>query len=161
MKHFVIAIREVAEPDEGRPNPIREFIHDVAKDKTLDVVKFSESKEGGTSLIATVTPEIAAEWILRNVNGIAMRPATVASLVETMKAGKWELKDGHDVTFDTFGDLIGGQHRVQAVIDSGCTVQMRVTIGMPVKTLHAAKPRPEWAARDWNPPADKEPSATE
>lgn len=158
--HYTIALRDLTEQDEESTKRAREVVAAVAKNKGFDVVKHGQGAEGGAvTLVAQVTPEAAAEWVKRSVNGAPLRPETVTALAEQMKAGKWEERsDEHDVTFDTFGDLVGGQHRVHAVIESGCTVPMRITIGMPVKTFHLAKPRPATAARDYQPPTEGVPS---
>jgi hypothetical protein len=76
--------------------------------------------------IVGVTPEIAAAWLRQNIaHNRTLRAAEVARLAGEMKAGRWVLTPT-GIVFDTNGKLIDGQHRLSAVVLSGCTVQMIV-----------------------------------
>lgn len=77
--------------------------------------------------VMQITPEIAKEMLEHNRNR-RVRDKHVANLAKMMERGKWVLSpDG--ISFDKAGNLINGQHRLMAVIKSGCTVMMVVTTG--------------------------------
>jgi hypothetical protein len=78
--------------------------------------------------IVMVTPEIARRWLERNKSNRNIRTDKVAQYARDMKAGNWELTG--TIEFDTDSNLIQGQHRCTAVIESGCTVAMWVLRGV-------------------------------
>lgn len=82
--------------------------------------------------IETVTmvidPQVAQEMLETNENNRNVRKGNVNSLVAAMKRGSFRLSP-QGISFDRDGKLIDGQHRLLAVVQSGCTVQMRVTMG--------------------------------
>lgn len=57
---------------------------------------------------------------------------TVQSYASDMKNGGWTLTH-QGIAFDTDGNLQDGQHRLWAIIFSGCTIQINVTRGVPVE----------------------------
>lgn len=75
-----------------------------------------------TSQIETITPAIAAEYLKNNETNRPLSQATVKSYSETMKRGEW-LLNGESIDFDWNGNLLNGQHRLQAVVNSGITIQ--------------------------------------
>ncbi len=78
-----------------------------------------------------VTPEIAYEWLTKNYHqNRPIKPSHVAYLADEMRAGRW-LSDHPDaILFDEDGEMIEGQHRITAVVESECTVMMRVETGV-------------------------------
>lgn len=54
---------------------------------------------------------------------------TVAKYVATMESGHWAL-NGHAIVIDENGHLLDGQHRLQAVIESGVTIRSIVVQGI-------------------------------
>jgi hypothetical protein len=78
------------------------------------------------SSVVTVTPEIAARWLERNHK--ENRPISwkrVQAFANDMTTGNWKLTH-QAVAFDGAGNLTDGQHRLQAVVTSGKSVQMFV-----------------------------------
>lgn len=80
------------------------------------------------SSIVMVTPEMATRWLERNKANRPLRLHKVDQYARDMQGGKWELTG--TIEFDTNGDLIQGQHRLSAVVKSGCTVGMFVLRGI-------------------------------
>jgi hypothetical protein len=68
--------------------------------------------------VVLVTPELAAKWLETMVINRALSTATVRRYVELMQAGEWKL-DASPMRFNTKGELMDGQHRLWAVIESG------------------------------------------
>lgn len=74
-----------------------------------------------------ITPEIAKEYLKKNINGNRpVREKVVDFYAKQMLAGEW-VNNGQAITFDVNGNMVDGQHRLLAVIKSGCNVEMSVT----------------------------------
>jgi hypothetical protein len=82
--------------------------------------------------IIRVTPEQAKEWI-ENANFNNPRKiinwTNVIRFAEIMRSGKWTTTH-QGIAFDTFGNLVDGQHRLLAIIKSGFAVYLMVTTGV-------------------------------
>lgn len=80
--------------------------------------------------VETVTPEIAAKYLKRNVDNYRkISKNKVRLYAEEMKAGKWQL-NGEGIMFDETGRLKNGQHRLAAVLMAGVPVEMTVVRGV-------------------------------
>lgn len=77
-----------------------------------------------------VTPE-EAMFILEECNSDnrPVRKTKVRAYAKDMLAGTWAL-NGEAIIFDKNGDLADGQHRLQAVVESGVTIDTFVTYGV-------------------------------
>lgn len=77
-----------------------------------------------------VSPEKAAEYMKRNhPRNRPLTKSRVLGFAEEMKAGRWR-KTHQGVAFDRAGQLIDGQHRLQAVVESGVSVWLMVVRGI-------------------------------
>lgn len=85
-----------------------------------------------TSQIETITPAIAAEYLKNNQTNRALSMATVKSYSETMKRGEW-LLNGESIDFDWNNNLLNGQHRLQAIVKSGQSIQTFVVRNLDPK----------------------------
>jgi hypothetical protein len=86
------------------------------------------------SSVERITPEIATRLIedskdIRNRN---VSDGHVKWLAEQMKTGKWVL-NGEAIILDDEGQIVDGQHRLWAVIESGTTIESLVTRGVDRK----------------------------
>lgn len=79
--------------------------------------------------IVEVSPAIAEDWLSRNPNNRNLRRAVVESYARDMEAGRWAM-NGETVKFSADGQLYDGQHRLNAVVQSGQTVPMVVVRGL-------------------------------
>lgn len=81
-----------------------------------------------------VTPKLASEWAKKIApeKQRKLDPRTVSEYATAMRNGYWALTH-QGIAFDATGNLCDGQHRIMAVIESGATVTMQVTEGMPEK----------------------------
>ena len=68
--------------------------------------------------IVLLTPEIALNWLKRNSHNRSFSRDSARLLAAEMDHGYWR-ENGEAVIFDTNGILIDGQHRLQAVLNSG------------------------------------------
>lgn len=82
------------------------------------------------SVPETITPKKAAEWMTHNEGNRPMRKNHVTKLSEAIKRDEWKL-NGESIKFNCNGRLIDGQHRLQAIILSGRSIQSYVVRGLP------------------------------
>jgi hypothetical protein len=68
-----------------------------------------------------LTPALAASLLERNCSNRPMRRTHARRLAEAIERGEWML-NGESVKVSTSGQLLDGQHRCQAVVDSGVTI---------------------------------------
>jgi hypothetical protein len=79
--------------------------------------------------IMTVTPEMAQEWLKKNIpNNRSLGPAKGYTI--DMKGGKWKLTH-QAIAFSESGFLIDGQNRLTAIAKAGLAVQMAVAFDCP------------------------------
>lgn len=67
--------------------------------------------------IVTVTPEMALDMLSKNSSNRTLRTSRVQLYAQQMKEGKWHLT-GQTITFAKDGQLLDGQHRLWAVVES-------------------------------------------
>ena len=79
--------------------------------------------------IVTVTPSQASRWIEKNTNNRPLNERRVANLAAAIERGEWEL-NGDAIRFSESGVLLDGQHRLAAILNSGCSVQTMVVTGL-------------------------------
>ena len=71
-----------------------------------------------TAEIIRITPELARVWLGRNTDNRKLRKHRANVLAQEMSDGNWAA-NGESISFDTAGALVDGQHRLQAIINSG------------------------------------------
>lgn len=79
--------------------------------------------------VLLITPDLAKEWLDRNVHNRPVRKSKVVNYARDMQAGNWAL-NGEAVKFAVDGVLLDGQHRLLAIIASDVPVQMLVVTGL-------------------------------
>lgn len=86
--------------------------------------KFSERRE-------LITPKIAEKYLaLLPPNQRHLRKKDVERYAAAMKAGNWKFA-GDPIRFNTHDELMDGQHRLRAVVLSGCTIEFVVLRNVP------------------------------
>ncbi len=81
-----------------------------------------------------ITPEIAEEYLSHNTHNRALTPSKVDRHVRTIQRNEW-MTTHQGVALDWNGNLLDGQHRLRAIVESGRTVTMYVTTGMDPATF--------------------------
>jgi hypothetical protein len=76
-----------------------------------------------------VTPDLATRWLEGNVHNRPLRQSTVERYARDMADGKWRLTH-QGIAFDDSEQLIDGQHRLWAVVESKSTIEFLVTRGL-------------------------------
>lgn len=79
---------------------------------------------------------LAERWLSANMSNRSIRPQHVDVLARDMEAGHWQMT-GEAIKLDTAGNLIDGQHRLSAVLASGCAIQMLVAFGLAPESQQA------------------------
>ncbi len=82
----------------------------------------------------TVTPEVASKLLQHNETNRTIRPTWVNKYAKDMQEGRW-VRNGETITLIERSDgtkrLLNGQHRLQAVTQSGCTIDFDFYIADP------------------------------
>lgn len=79
-----------------------------------------------------ITPAIAHYWLVnfsKNFRNRRITKGTVEKYKRSMLAGRWDVQ-GSSISFNTSGDLMDGQHRLQAVVESQVSIQTFVVFGL-------------------------------
>ncbi len=84
--------------------------------------------------VVMVTPAMAVEWLKRNRKNRPINKAHVRRLVRDMAAGRW-VPTPQPITFDVDRDLIDGQHRLTAIVESGVACQTTICEGAARESL--------------------------
>lgn len=78
--------------------------------------------------IVNVTPALAAQWLIGHNRHL--RPSVWQRYARDMAAGNWQM-NGETIKRTTQGETIDGQHRLKAIVETGCTVPMVVVADLP------------------------------
>lgn len=89
----------------------------------------SAHSKPGTTITVDVTPARATELLRFNNNNRSVSETHVTKLKRDMLSGRWAF-NGETIIISDTGEINDGQHRLQAVIESGMTVQMLFTLGI-------------------------------
>ena len=79
--------------------------------------------------VETITAQQAETYLKFNVNNRPLRMRLVEQYAKEMLAGNWKLTH-QGVAFNSKGELLDGQHRLLAIVQSGVPVQMLVSRGV-------------------------------
>jgi hypothetical protein len=102
--------------------------------KKLDTSKPSprSSQSKLSTEVVVVTPTIAKAWLDMNTRNRKPSSVIVGAYARDMKAGRWMLT-ADPIRFDTKGNLIDGQHRLLACIQSESHFPSLVAYGLPAE----------------------------
>lgn len=92
--------------------------------KLLQAIASGESRRRDVK----VTPEMALELLCGNIANRSLRPSHIAYLSTMMKDGKWQKGHPAAILIATDGEILDGQHRLYAVLDSERTVWMNICV---------------------------------
>lgn len=108
--------------------------------KNNDAIQSSIKNAANNGLsfeLVTITPPIAREWLDSTDHSIQRRLnwPHVMYLAKEMKAGNWDL-NGQPIQVDKAGNVVNGQHRLNACIESQCAFTSLVVFGVETKAIH-------------------------
>lgn len=87
-----------------------------------------EAKEPSTQLVL-ITPGMARKWLENSAPNRKISRRHVAALKRDIIAGKWAL-NGDSIKFGPDGQLIDGQHRLEAISQAGVPVESVIVYGL-------------------------------
>lgn len=96
-----------------------------------------------TSQTVLITPDLAAQWLIKNTNNRPLTMSRVQSYVRDIQTGQWKYTH-QGIAFYVDGTLADGQHRLKAISMSNIAVPMLVTHNLPKEVstvLDQNKPR--------------------
>jgi hypothetical protein len=77
-----------------------------------------------------ISPQVANYLLTYNTNNRKPRESIVARYAKEMKEGRWKEDTGELVKISKSGVLLDGQHRLLAVVKSGCSIAFHVSFEM-------------------------------
>lgn len=80
--------------------------------------------------IVTVTPAMAETWLRNNLSNRPVSKQAVAMFARDMEENRWRGLNGEPLIFTGNGFLLDGQHRLHAIVLSGCSVRILVVRGV-------------------------------
>jgi len=86
--------------------------------------------------VEAIDPSLAALLLTGNVRNRKISKGHVDALVRDMLTGGWRLTH-QGIALDRVGRLLDGQHRLSAIVKSGCTIQMSVTYNADPEAFRA------------------------
>ena len=84
---------------------------------------------GLTVEVEIITPDMADTYLQNNAHHRKVKQKKVDQYVKDLQEGDWHL-NGKTITFDKNGRLLGGQHRLNAVVQSGKSLTTLVVRGL-------------------------------
>lgn len=82
-----------------------------------------------------ITPTLAAVWLKsRNKGNRHISPDVVKRYAKAMEEGRW-IVTHQGIAFDAHGNLVDGQHRLSACVESNTTIDVMVTTDVPRETF--------------------------
>lgn len=75
--------------------------------------------------VILITPEMAKEFLKKNVRNRKLSQKTVNKYADDMKKGRWTL-NGETIQFNKKGELQNGQHRLNAIILANVSIMVLV-----------------------------------
>lgn len=93
-------------------------------------MKTAEKKSATPTVeIVTITPEVAKALLERNTNNRKLTPSIVNRYARILQAGEWKL-NGDTIRIDNKGDVLDGQHRLAASVQTGIPFETLVVTGI-------------------------------
>lgn len=96
--------------------------------------KKTDGNPGMMSVVEQIDPTIARCYLEANTQNRRVRRTWVAQLVKIMRDGDWRLNH-QGIAFNCDGSLKDGQHRLMAIVESGVTILVMVTRGLPGEAM--------------------------
>ena len=80
-----------------------------------------------------ITPEVAQALLGRNTRNRVISSASLSTLRRALRNGEWR-PNGEAVKIATNNDLLDGQHRLLAIVETGISMTTLVVTGLPPET---------------------------
>jgi hypothetical protein len=94
-----------------------------------------DPKDFGLSVeVEVISPANAEAYLKNNAHHRKVKQKKIDNYVQDLEEGRWRL-NGKTITFDSNGRLLGGQHRLHAVVQSGKSLTTLVVRGLDPEIL--------------------------
>lgn len=95
-------------------------------------------RPGRTIQAVFCTPEIAKEFLKHRSAKLQRNlvKADYMRIAKDIKEGRW-VDTGETIAFDINGNLVDGQHRLEAIVEAGIGIWLDVMRGVPAKAMRA------------------------
>lgn len=91
---------------------------------------------GMNAQLLTITPHLASIWLGENkLRNRPLKAHHIAYLAECMCKGEWRI-NGEPIIKSRNGNLLDGQHRLTAVVESGITIKSWIVFGVDEECFH-------------------------
>ena len=90
----------------------------IIRIKGSEVIAEKDGRIIMRTTIKKINPLIAEECLRNNPNNRKLNRARVRQIAEEMKRGEWR-NNGESIVINDRGELVDGQHRLNAIIESG------------------------------------------
>ena len=119
-------------------------LQEIRRIESEKVLGFNPYSKEADSFIIEITPE-QAQYILdyHNEDNRKLVKSQVNNIVKSINNDGW-LFDGQPLTFNIEGNITEFQHRLHAIVETGVTAKISVTLGVETGCFTkcaAAKPR--------------------
>ncbi len=89
---------------------------------------------GGLIKVEIITPAAARSLLDRDSKNRRIRPGTVTRYASDMAAGRWQL-NGETLKIAKNGDVLDGQHRLEACVEAATTFQTVIAYDLPASAF--------------------------
>ena len=90
---------------------------------------------------------MAKQLLTKNPNNRQVKNANVLFLVKEIKEGRWEL-NGEPIIIDSNGQIVDGQHRLWACVDSNTTISTLIVYGVSPSVINTIDTGTKRIAKD-------------
>ena len=109
-------------------------IHDTARRTLQRLIKKAEKSDRPVVEWLEIAPEFASLLLARNPDNRQLSEYSVGIIAKDMMAGRWVPFTGETIIVAKDGHLNDGQHRLQAIVDSGMSYPFLVVFGVERRT---------------------------
>jgi len=87
-----------------------------------------------TTIVETITPQLAQDYLGCNKRNRTLNKNHVINLTRQIEQGLW-IFDGNPIRFSENGNLLDGQHRLEACVKANIPIQTLVVRGLPEESF--------------------------
>ena len=101
------------------------------KEEEMAVATIGSAIAQPTHQFEEITPDLARRYLESNLHNRNLSKNRVKQFARDMDEGRWQSYSPQGISCDYEGRLIDGQHRLAAIVESGCSIVMLVIKGLP------------------------------
>jgi hypothetical protein len=119
-----------------KPNIKTQRLIDFDVAPEIDPLTFKVPKTRAKLMQVEVTPDLAQVFLATQVENRRLKGSTVEAYARNLQRGDFPYNPSAPLMFDTQGRLFDGQHRLQAVIESGVALVADLDFGLNPDIRH-------------------------